>query len=115
MSRSYQNGCVETPEGCSRYQFSTRLVLVCITLVALGVSLCRWHFGSQHWGNWLHMASFKAVLFVVCAAFGLFIGSIKSRRAGMIAFTSLICLAIVLLWTFPGWLVLHSLIWNLTQ
>lgn len=115
MASNHIGSDVRGIEVHGQYRFSLRSILGCITFVAVGLSLCLWQSGSQHWGNWLHSATFNVGLLILFSAVGLFVAGVKTAWTGMIAFAVLVCLAIALLWTFPGWLALHTLIWNLTQ
>ena len=81
-----------------------------MTLLVLGLVLCCWEYGTVFWGNWLHTASFNFGIAFICVGVGLFAGASRSRFTGLITTAILLLLGAILLWTFPGWLLLYTVI-----
>jgi hypothetical protein len=86
-----------------------------MTLLAIGMTLCGWEYGSQFWGNWLHTLSFNIGLALICVVVSLFAGTAWSRQTGLYtAFLAFFAIGFFL-WTYPGWLILHALLSKLLR
>jgi hypothetical protein len=112
MTIPNQNSSTYSGKG---FRFSLRILIVSVTFWAVGLGLCRLEYGTQFWGNWLHTASFNLGAALICVGVGIFIARALSIVAGLIAAFSLLALTFVFLWTYPGWLMLHSLVSRLSQ
>jgi hypothetical protein len=86
-----------------------------MTLLALGLVLCHWEYGAQFWGNWMHTRSFNLGIAFISVSMGAFVGTSRSRFADLLSTIILLLLAVALLWTYPGWLLLHTVISKLLE
>lgn len=99
-----------TRSGRGKSRLNVRLWLLWCALLAVGVYFCSLDYGRQFWGNWLHSGSFNLGLLAISFAIGSFIANTRSLVSGLVVGIALVVFAGLLLWTYPGWLLLHSLI-----
>ena len=84
-------------------------------LFVVGLAACWSGFGSEFWGNWMHSISFNLGVGVICVALGKVIHSAFPRLAVLKTAAVFGVIAVLFLWTYPGWLALHFLIHNIVN
>ncbi len=86
-------------------------ILISGLFLVMGLVLCCLGYGTQFWGNWIHTSSFNGGLIMVCGAVSAIAGSMSlSSRVGWGLFAFFLITIGLFLWTYPGWLLLHTLI-----
>src|SRR4051812_47146532 len=95
-----------------------RAIALTLLLIVVGLVLCGWEYGTMFWGNWLHSTTFNLGVLAICTSAAFFVGNICARRAGLfmpglLAFVItayvLAIVVFIVLWSFPGWSILHAL------
>lgn len=78
--------------------------------LATGLWLCWSEFGHEFWGNWLHSGSFTLGAVLVVVGGSLIAGPFVGRKPTIVCAVGLLVAYLALLWTWPGWLVVHHVI-----